>query len=77
MTDTEIDEWEKDENWYGGWLGVYYAPSDRRVWVAKRPPRIGWTVNFARRISWVCVVVVLTSPVAIIAIANRLGANTR
>ena len=77
MSDAEIDEWEKDENWYGGWLGVYYAPRDPRVWVAKRPPRIGWTVNFARRSSWVWLAVILASPVAIIAIANRLGANTR
>jgi uncharacterized membrane protein len=75
MTDLDDDEWENDENWHAGWLGIYYAPRDPRVWVPKRPPRFGWTVNFARRVSWVWLVGVVTVPVAIIAIANWFGAN--
>jgi hypothetical protein len=27
----EIDECDKEENWYGGWLGIYYAPRDPRI----------------------------------------------
>ena len=40
------EEWHRAENWYGGWLGLYHAPRDPRVWVPKRPPHFGWTLNF-------------------------------
>ena len=52
VTGAEHDEWGKPENWHGGWLGIYYAPRDPRVWVAKRIPAMGWTLNFAHRRAW-------------------------
>lgn len=45
-------EWSRPENWRGGLFGIYYAPGDPRVWVPKRIPIMGWTLNFARRRAW-------------------------
>lgn len=51
-TETEEREWEDPRNWRGGLLGIYVAPRDPRVWVPKRRPGFGWTLNFAHRASW-------------------------
>jgi uncharacterized membrane protein len=45
-------EWRNPENWRGGWLGLYVAPRDPRVWVRKRSPHLGWTLNYAHRGAW-------------------------
>jgi uncharacterized membrane protein len=39
-------EWERPENW-SGWFGTYRSTRDQRLWVPKRNPRLGWTLNFA------------------------------
>ena len=44
-------EWENPANWRWHWL--YIAPSDPRVWVRKRNPEYGWTINLAHRKSWI------------------------
>jgi uncharacterized membrane protein len=43
-------EWENPANWR--LRGCYVAPRDPRVWVRKRNPARGWTVNFGHRLSW-------------------------
>ena len=56
--------------WYSALLGVapyfdepfYVAPRDPRLWVPKRPPGIGWTLNFARRTSWLVLFLLLVVP---------------
>jgi uncharacterized membrane protein len=63
------EEWHRDENWYGGWLGLYHAPRDPRVWVRKRRPRFGWTLNFARRAAWLWIAALLTIPAAVLAVS--------
>lgn len=42
-----LDEWEKSENWRGGWLGLYHSRRDPRLLVPKRRPWMGWTLNTA------------------------------
>ena len=42
-------EWARPENWRGGPLGLYSSERDTRVWVPKRNPAMGWTVNLAHR----------------------------
>ena len=37
--------------------GVYYNPADPRLWLPRRNPALGWTVNFAH--PWAIPVVVL------------------
>lgn len=41
-------EWENPRNWRGGWLGIYHSARDSRLWVPKRRPGFGWTINTAR-----------------------------
>jgi uncharacterized membrane protein len=38
-------EWENDANWSDTVVGVYFSKKDSRVWVPKRVPSFGWTVN--------------------------------
>jgi uncharacterized membrane protein len=64
-------EWGQSENWHGGWMGVYVAPRDSRVWVPKRVPWMGWTLNFAHRRSWVWLVALIGVPAAIAVLIAR------
>jgi len=42
------EEWENPMNWGGpGNMAVYFSKRDRRIWVPKPKPGIGWTVNLA------------------------------
>ena len=47
-TQDEINqqEWERPENWQGP-LCIYRSSRDSRLWVPKRNPGFGWTLNFA------------------------------
>ena len=49
MTQKEINEseWRDPRNWQVGWLGVYYARRDTRIFVPKRNRWLGFTLNFA------------------------------
>ena len=43
-----IEEWENPMNWGGpGNMAVYFSKRDKRIWVPKHKPAIGWTVNLA------------------------------
>ena len=48
MTQQDINqtEWGKPQNWAGPKLfGIYSSKSDKRLWVPKRKPSWGWTIN--------------------------------
>lgn len=47
MTQDQIDqaEWENPANWSDTIVGVYFSKRDSRVWVPKRSPSWGWTIN--------------------------------
>jgi uncharacterized membrane protein len=47
MTQDEINqaEWENPANWSDTIVGVYFSKRDSRVWVPKRLPSWGWTIN--------------------------------
>ena len=50
MNQDEINqtEWKNDANWGGPrWGSIYFSKRDTRVWVPKRMPWLGWTVNLA------------------------------
>lgn len=52
MAQQEINqnEWSKPENWSGPkLLGFYSSKKDTRLWVPKRIPSFGWTINFGNR----------------------------
>lgn len=47
MTQDQINqaEWENTANWSSTLFGVYFSKRDTRVWVPKRIPSWGWTLN--------------------------------
>ena len=52
-----------DECWK--WGQVYYNPADPSIWVEKRAG-IGYTVNFARPLSWVILTAIVFGPLIVI-----------
>jgi uncharacterized membrane protein len=50
MTQEEHDEHRRARSpWRGGWLGLYVNPEDPRLWVPKKRPGFGWTLNLGHR----------------------------
>ena len=47
MTQDEINraEWGNPANWSDTLVGIYFSKRDTRVWVPKRRPTWGWTLN--------------------------------
>ena len=58
-------EWEDPQNWTG-WLGSYRAPRDTRLWVPKKNPALGWTLNFAHRAAWFSLLGLFTVPLGLV-----------
>ncbi|WP_119153029.1 DUF5808 domain-containing protein [Caldimonas tepidiphila] len=69
MKQEDIDqaEWQKPGNWRGGWLGLYCSRLDSRLWVPKRRPGRGWTVNAGHRAGRVLLVAALLLVIAVLA----------
>ncbi|TWT46667.1 DUF5808 domain-containing protein [Botrimarina hoheduenensis] len=67
-TQTAINEaeWRSRANWH--W-GIYHSPRDTRVWVPKPIRWTGWTLNFAHRMSYVWLSVLLGIPLLVAATA--------
>jgi uncharacterized membrane protein len=55
-------EWEHPDNWTGP-LGIYRSARDTRLWVPKRNPAYGWTLNFAHRAAWWSLLGLFTVPI--------------
>jgi uncharacterized membrane protein len=51
MTAQREDERQRGDasHWRGGWLGFYVNAQDPRLWVPKKRPGIGWTLNLGHR----------------------------
>ncbi len=49
MTQNEINdaEWRNPDNWSDRIIGIYFSKRDTRIWVPKRIPAMGWTLNLA------------------------------
>ncbi|MFM9026505.1 MAG: DUF5808 domain-containing protein [Bacteroidota bacterium] len=43
----------------------YYNPTDPRVWLPKRNPMMGWTVNFAHRAAIWWLIGLMAIPMAV------------
>lgn len=46
---TRVNEqsWANDEHWSGhSAIAIYFSKVDSRIWVPKRIPKYGWTLNF-------------------------------
>ena len=44
-------EWADPKNWRARFC-IYSSKADTRIWVPKRNPRMGLTLNFAHRGAW-------------------------
>jgi uncharacterized membrane protein len=56
-----------------GYRGLFYHdPGDSRLWVPK-VLGIGWTINFAHRLAWPVLLLLLGGPLAIVAVAVLLS----
>jgi uncharacterized membrane protein len=49
MTQKKERPREDERHWRGGWLGFYVNPDNPRLWVPKKRPGIGWTLNLGHR----------------------------
>ena len=73
-------EWRKPGNWTGRVLPRYASDRDTRLWVPKRKPALGWTLNFAHPASVPCLValilvvplLLLMVPVGMLWLVHRL-----
>lgn len=75
IDDPNQSEWERPENWRGGLMGIYVAPRDPRIWVPKRNPWMGFTLNFAHRASWWWMAFLLGVPLAVVFVTIWLAAR--
>ena len=57
MSEEEDDMWRDPDNWKWGF--VYFNPRDKRVFVLKRLPGMGLTLNFANPYSIIPIAVLL------------------
>ena len=57
---------------YWKWGLVYYNPDDPAIFVEKRVG-LGWTLNFARKSSWLLLILPLLGPFVILAVLAKFG----
>lgn len=55
-------EWENPGNWSDSLFAVYFSKRDSRVWVPKRRPSLGWTLNFGHSSSMVWLAGIILLP---------------
>ncbi|HYG25690.1 MAG TPA: DUF5808 domain-containing protein [Caulobacteraceae bacterium] len=67
---TEETEWADPQNWSGRFFAIYFSKRDPRLWVPKRRPGWGWTLNMGhpQAGAWLLGVIVLI-PLAVAAAA--------
>ena len=59
------EEWERPENWTGA-LCIYRSARDVRIWVPKRNPKLGQTLNFAHAGAWWTLLGLSIVPIALL-----------
>jgi uncharacterized membrane protein len=67
-------EWENPANWSDTLVGVYFSKRDTRIWVPKRVPSFGWTLNLGHPAgAWFLVALLALPPL----LAGVLGRRNR
>jgi uncharacterized membrane protein len=64
-------EWENPANWSDTIVGIYFSKRDTRVWVPKRVPAFGWTLNLGNPVAAWWLVGLLALPPVLTALAKR------
>lgn len=57
-------DWDNPDNWK--WGAIYYNKNDKRLFVPKRNPNMGVTLNFALPLSFLVLIVIIILPLGII-----------
>jgi uncharacterized membrane protein len=73
--ETNRDEWNNPQNWTGGWFSLYRSDRDSRLWVPKRNPALGFTLNFARRGAVASFLIMLSAGLAVAALVGYVAAT--
>ena len=73
MTQDQINrtEWDNLENWSHPTFGIYFSKRDSRVWVPKRVPSFGWTINLGHPAGMWWLVGLITVPALIAGLIGR------
>lgn len=66
--DINEEEWANPANWRGPFC-IYSSKSDNRIWVPKRNPSMGWTLNFAHGAAWWSLLGLSIIPLAFVLLA--------
>ena len=61
-------EWSDKINWK--WGIFYYSHNDTRVWAPKKPKWCGWTLNFAKKQSYLWLLFIALLPVVVVFVLN-------
>lgn len=69
--DLNLREWENLENWSHPVYGLYFSKRDTRIWVPKRVPSFGWTLNLAHPASFWWMVGFMVIPATFTALVCR------
>ena len=71
MSQEEVNdaEWRNPTNWRGRWFRIYHSELDTRAWVPKPDPRMGMTVNFARRSGVMTIALILAIALGVVLLA--------
>jgi len=76
MTEHQFNqaEWANPANWSDSLVGIYFSKQDTRVWVPKRFPAFGWTLNLGQpAAAWWLVGLLALPPI----VAGALGRRRR
>ncbi len=60
-----LEKWKNDDK-YWIWGCIYYNPEDKHILPPKRLSWMGWTVNFANKISLLVFVAIMAISIALI-----------
>ncbi|MFM2136141.1 MAG: hypothetical protein RL021_1541 [Bacteroidota bacterium] len=68
----QFNQWHKDPyNWK--WGMIYYNKKDPRVWLPKRNPVMGWTLNFAHRSAYIWLIGLMAIPLITMLLLSKAG----
>jgi len=61
----QFERWHNDiSNWK--WGIFYYNAEDPRIWLPKRVPVMGWTLNFAHKAAYLWILILLLLPLLLL-----------
>ncbi|MDE1920372.1 MAG: hypothetical protein KGJ09_03410 [Candidatus Omnitrophica bacterium] len=68
------DQWHNQDNWSGPF---YSSKKDDRLWVPKRNPVFGWTINFGHKYGLLTMIMISIVPLIAVAVGLTAVLSTR